>query len=144
MTMPTFPQFPAGLSDDTKLPFELWRVMNLVDGRRDLDSIARTLGIGVPMLQDLFSQVEAYLKAPAPASAPASQPGGPLTDAVIDEVGRCLVAAVGPMGEVMLDEALDELDDEASLPELLGTLMRDLGESAQNQFFQRLRQKGLA
>ena len=143
MTAPRFPQPPAGLTDDSTLPYGLWGVVNLVDGRRDSDTIARNLGISVPMVEDVLARASAYLNAPAPAprGAPASQT---LTDALLDEVTRCLVASVGPMGDVMVEEALDEVGDDASLAELVNALLPDMKEAAQAQFIQRLRQKGLA
>ncbi len=144
MTAPSFPRPPAGLTDTSKLPFGLWSVVELADGRRDVDTIARNVGISVPMVEEVLQRAEAYLNAPAAGAGRATPATQSLTDAVLDEVTRCLIASVGPMGDVMVDEALDEVGDDANLAELINALLQDMKEAAQAQFIQRLRQKGLA
>lgn len=158
MSAPSIPRWPEGLREDTPLPFRLWRVLNLVDGQRSLDELGRSLQLThadiVEALDTAARRLSCEPAAPAvraqpvapptPLAPAASSSSPPLNDAMIDAVSACLVATVGPMGDVLVEEALDDLPEHATLEQLLRALGSDMKEPALGQFAARLRLKGLA
>lgn len=156
MSAPSIPRWPDGLREDTPLPFRLWRVLNLVDGQRSLDDLGRALQLTHADIMEALDTATRRLagEAATPASAPVapaapvvtqvSRTSPPLIDALIDAVSACLVATIGPMGEVFIEEALDDLPEHATLEQLLRALGSDMKEPALGQFAARLRLKGLA
>ncbi|MDL2345886.1 hypothetical protein QOL99_17290, partial [Deinococcus sp. MIMF12] len=68
----------------------------------------------------------------------------PVTDEVLGAVTACVIAAVGPMGEFVVDDVLDELGDTPTLSALLSGLARQLGEAQMPVFVRHLRARDLA
>lgn len=143
MTAPTgAPGWPPHLTDDTLLPFALWRVLHHVDGVRDAAEVARRAGAGV-MGAGALDVPGAVAQAAAWASR-AAQRTQPVTQDSAQAVTACVIAVVGPMGEFMVDDVLDELGEGATLSALLSGLAAQLGEAQVQAFVRHLRTRGLA
>ncbi|WP_221088742.1 hypothetical protein [Deinococcus aquaedulcis] len=136
MTM-TAPHWPEGLTDATPLPFNVWRVMTHVDGARDVAEVARLSSLTVPDVQERLRAAAEWVKR-------ATQNHQQVSDEMADAVTACLTPVVGPMAAVMVDEALDDLDDKATLNNLLSHVARQLSPERVQQFARNLRARGLA
>ncbi|ADV67093.1 hypothetical protein [Deinococcus maricopensis] len=141
MTLTDYPNMPDGVTDDTALPFAMWRVIDQMNGKRSMDTIARSVAMSVPQVRDLIARA---IQLATAANATANNANARLTDELIEEVSACLVATVGPMGELLVDEALDNVGDNGTLSEFLNELAGSLQPPARAAFAQRLRSKGLA
>ncbi|MBZ9749281.1 hypothetical protein GO986_05280 [Deinococcus sp. HMF7620] len=133
----TAPTWPDGLTDQTPLPFNIWRVMTHVDGLRDLTEVARLAGMTVPDAQERLRTAGEWVKR-------ANQNHQQVSDDTADAVTACLTPVVGPMAAVMVDEALDDLGDGATLNALLSHVARQLTPERVQQFARNLRARGLA
>ncbi|GAA4003075.1 hypothetical protein GCM10022631_12400 [Deinococcus rubellus] len=114
--------WPSGVTDQTPLPFALWRV---------LDALARKPDALVddPRVQEALTLAEQY-------AARAQRQEQLVDDRLFVEVSAALMACVGPMGRVMVEDALDELPAPVRLSALLRTIAQEL-EDAQRQAFAR-------
>lgn len=129
--------WPAGLTDDTPLPFALWRVLHHVDGRRGAGEVARLAGVSPQDVPLLVSQAATW-------ASRAAQRSQPVTEAAAQAVTRCVIAVVGPMGEFLVDDVLDELGDGETLGTLLSRVAAQLSEAQVQAFVRHLRAGGLA
>lgn len=129
--------WPPGLTDGTALPFALWRVLHHVDGVQGASEVARLARVGP---QD----VAAALAQAAGWASRAAQRTQPVTDASAQAVTQCVIAVVGPMGEFMVDDVLDELDEGATLSALLSGVAAQLSAPQVQAFVGQLRARGLA
>lgn len=129
--------WPAGLTDDTPLPFALWRVMHHVDGRRGPEEVARLAGIPPQDVPPLVAQAATWANR-------AAQRTQPLTEAAAQAVTQCVIAVMGPMGEFVVDDVLDECGDGITLSTLLSKVAAQLSEAQVQAFVRQLRARGIA
>lgn len=138
MTSPGLvPVWPAALRDETPLPYSAWRVLNLVDGDRSVQDIARELNLGPEQVQDALTQAQAWTQR-------AVQRDQAITEATIASVTQCLMSVVGPVGEFIVDDVLEEAGDRATLSQVLGRIAPQLSEPHLHAFVRQLRARGLA
>lgn len=131
------PTWPAGLTDATPLPFALWRVLHHVDGVRSAAEVAELARVAPQDVGAALAQAAAW-------AARAAQRTQPVTDASAQAVTQCVIAVVGPMGEFMVDDVLDELGEAATLGALLSRVAAQLEETQVQAFVRQLRARGLA
>lgn len=136
MTPSDPPTWPPTLTDETPLPFAVWRVMNFVDGHNDLATIAQLAGVSIPEVQDALAKARQGAKQ-------ANQKSQKVSDALAHDVAQCVIAVQGPIGEFMVDDALDELGDAATLQQLLDKIMLQLSDSQKAAFVRNVRAKGI-
>lgn len=138
MTSPnTVPVWPAALKDETPLPYSAWRVLNLVDGDRSIQQIARELNQNTEQVVEALAQAQAWTHR-------AVQREQEVTEAMISTVSQCLMSVVGPMGEFIVDDALDNAGPQATLSQVLAQIAPQLSEAHLHAFVRQLRAKGLA
>lgn len=131
------PRWPASLKDETPLPFQAWRVMDQVNGQRSVAEIAQNLQLSSDQVSAAIEQAESWIQR-------AVQREQVVNEAMISTVSQCLMSVVGPMGEFMVDDALDEVGDHATLSQILSNIAGQLDESHLHAFVRQLRSKGLA
>lgn len=131
------PTWPAGLRDELPLPFVLWRVLHQIDGIRTAAEVAALARVNAPDVGAAVAQADAWVRR-------AAQRTQPVTDEVLDAVTACVIAAVGPMGEFVVDDVLDDLGGSPTLSALLSALARQLGEAQVPVFVRHLRARDLA
>ena len=131
------PRWPSGLRDDTPLPYAAWRVLDLVDGKRTLAQIAAQLDLAQEDVERALEQAQSWL-------GRALRREQPVTEAVLDNVTQALVSVVGPIGEFLIDDALDQVGEGATLSALLGAVALELDEAHLHQFVRQLRTRRLA
>lgn len=133
----TVPVWPSSLKDDTPLPFAAWRVLHWVDGRRSIREIAQQLGQSI-------EEVAAEMEVALDWAARMQQQSQVVTEDVIDTVTQTLMSVVGPMGEFIVDDVLDDIGEKATLSQLLAGIAPELDEQHLQTFARLLHAKGLA
>ena len=128
--------WPAGLSDATVLPFVYWRVMHLIDGRRSLGVVAAALNTTEEAVQQAVTEVKRWIQRMTVREQPMSSE---LQEAVTQQ----LMGIVGPMGRMMIDDALDDLPEQPTLSALLEALARQLGTQNAQTLLRQLRTRGI-
>ncbi|MEF2278029.1 hypothetical protein V3W47_06920 [Deinococcus sp. YIM 134068] len=136
-TLGTVPTWPPGLREETPLPFALWRVLHHVDGVRGVMEVARRAGVTVPDVVEAVAQAARW-------AGRASQRGQPVTEASARVVTACVTAILGPMGSFVVEDALDDLGDGATLGALLSAVAAQLSEAQVQAFVRHLRERGIA
>lgn len=131
------PRWPTGLRDDTPLPYSTWRVLDLVDGRRTLAQLSRELELSQEEVEQALEQAQSW-------TSRALRREQVVTEALLDHVTQALVSVIGPIGEFMVDDALDAVGEQPTLSALLGTIAPELDEAHLHQFVRQLRTRGLA
>ena len=131
------PTWPTGLKDDSPLPYALWRVVHHVNGRRSVEEVAQLAGIAPQDVAPALAQVATWANRAALRNQHVSR-------AQVDTVSQCLTTILGPMGEFMVDDAMDELGNRTTLGALLSNLAAQLTEPQVQAFVRQLRAKGLA
>ena len=120
--------WPQGVSDQTPLPFSMWR---------ELEALSNgTPNLSGPALQQLITLAEQY-------AVRAQRREQVVSAELIGEVSAALIASIGPMGQVMVEDALDELPAPVLLAALLRALGQELAERERQAFGQQLRERGL-
>ncbi len=138
MTSPnSAPVWPPALQDDTPLPFSAWRVLDLVDGDRTIAEIAREVRLSTEQVTEALAQAQAWTHR-------AVQREQEVTEAMISTVSQCLISVVGPMGEFIVDDALDDAGPHPTLSQVLGQIAPQLSEGHLHAFVRQLRARGLA
>ncbi|GGJ82967.1 hypothetical protein [Deinococcus aquiradiocola] len=132
-----YPAWPPGLTDQTPLPFMYWRVMHVVDGRRSIEKLSTTLGLKEPQLRQALTEVRNWLGRAAVREQP-------LTGELEKALRQALVSVVGPMGELMIDDALDDLPEQTTLSALVSSLNTQLSEPHSQALARILRSRGIA
>ncbi|GGM05430.1 hypothetical protein [Deinococcus aerophilus] len=130
-------RWPEGLSDTTALPFHVWRIMDLINGERSAEAVARLGNLSVTELQRHMEEAQRWISR-------ARQHEQPVTPELIRTVTQCLTLVVGPMAALMVDEALDEPGRQASVSALLSELAGQLSPEQLQAFARQLRERGLA
>ncbi|WP_424951395.1 hypothetical protein [Deinococcus sp.] len=132
-----YPAWPPGLTDHTPLPFGFWRMMHVTDGRRSPEKLAQTLGISEIQVRQILAEVRRWLDRAAVREQP-------LTQTLQDALRQALISVVGPMGELMIDDALDDLAERTTLSALLSSLNAQLSDSNSQTLARLLRNRGIA
>ncbi|MFC4637238.1 hypothetical protein [Deinococcus hohokamensis] len=127
--------WPEGLSDQTPLPFSLWKIVTHVDGARDSAEVARLAAVSEADVQTALLQSKQWVER-------ASAQRRPVTAALEAELTKVLVSVVGPMASLMMDDAMEELGDGATLTALLSTLAEELDPSQMEAFVRQVRARG--
>lgn len=130
------PRWPAALRDETPLPYVVWRVMDQVDGRRSVADIGRELGLSAQAVAQALAQANEWTQR-------AAQRTQALTPALQSSVEQCLLSVVGPIGEVVVEDALHEAGDSPSLEGLLSAIAEQLSEAQLHAFVRQLRARNL-
>lgn len=139
------------LSGNVMLPFTLWRVADLVDGRRSVGGIAGALNAPVAGVLGALEAVERELGVALTEAAAAPSAALPTADArptlggaaLQDALVTVMVDLMGPMGEVIVEDAVDDVGEDAPSAELIARIAQDLREPQRGAFLGRLRAKGL-
>ncbi|EYB68535.1 hypothetical protein DEIPH_ctg021orf0048 [Deinococcus phoenicis] len=131
------PSWPPGLTGDTPLPFAVWRVLHHVDGVRGVAEVAQLARTTPQEVAAAVAQATAW-------ASRATQRTQPVTDASAQAVTECVIAVVGPMGEFLVDDVLDELGGGATLSALLSRVAAQLSEAQVQAFVRHLRARGIA
>lgn len=131
------PRWPSGLRDETSLPYAAWRVLDLVDGKRTLAQIASQLELSQEDVERALEQAQSWTNR-------ALRREQPVTEAVLGNVTQALVSVVGPIGEFLIDDALEQVGEGATLSALLGAVAPELDETHLHQFVRQLRARRLA
>ncbi len=136
--------WPAGVTDQTPLPFNLWRI---------LDALAARSAVGVGQALSSRSAAEAQLLSEAKiqeALSAAEQYAARiqrqeqvLSDQLISEVGAALMACIGPMGQMLVEEALEELPSPPRLADFVRWLGAELEDTQRQMFGRQLRARGI-
>lgn len=129
--------WPRLLEDTTPLPYAVWRVLNLVDGRRDVDELAALARLSPPEVQQRLDEAQRWLSR-------AAQREQRVTPESAQEVTQCLTSVVGPVASLMVDEVLDDLGPQATMSALLAGLAEQLSPDRLQVFARSLRDRGLA
>ena len=132
-----YPAWPPGLTDATPLPYAFWRVMHVTDGRRSIDKLAGALGLPEPQVRQIQTDVRRWLERAAVREQP-------LSEAAEQALRQALISVMGPMGELMIDDALDDLPEHAPLSALLASLNSQLSDAHSQTLARLLRSKGIA
>jgi hypothetical protein len=132
-----YPAWPPGLTDGTPLPYAFWRVMHVTDGRRSIDKLAAALGVPEPQVRQIQQDVRRWLERAAVREQP-------LSEAAEQALRQALISVMGPMGELMIDDALDDLPEHAPLSALLASLNSQLSDAHSQTLARLLRSKGIA
>lgn len=125
--------WPSGLTDQTPLPFALWHI---------LDAAASEPNSGLGALPSDAKVQEALLLAEQYAGR-AQRQEQPLSQALIEQVGGALAACVGPIGQIMIEDALDELPEPVRLSALLRAIGAELEDAQRQMFGRQLRTRGI-
>ena len=132
-----YPAWPPGLTDHTALPYEFWRIMHVTDGRRSIERVAQAIGGTEAQIRRALTEVRRWLER-------ASVREQPLTAETQEALRQALNSVVGPMGELMIDDALDDLPEDTALSALLGSLNTQLSEAHRQTLARLLRTRGIA
>lgn len=127
--------WPEGLSDQTALPFSLWKIVTHVDGARDSAEVARLAAVSEADVQTALIQSRQWIER-------ASAQRRPVTAALEAELTKVLVGVVGPMASLMMDDAVEELGEGATLTALLSTLAEELDAGQMEAFVRQIRARG--
>lgn len=131
------PKWPEHLKDETPLPYAVWRLVDQMDGKRTVAEIMSHTGTSLDEVAHALEQVESWVSR-------AMKREQVVTEPVIDAVSQCLMSVVGPMGEFMVDDALEDVGKNATLSQLLANLANQIEEQHLHAFVRQLRNKGLS
>lgn len=131
------PRWPQHLKDETPLPYSVWHIVNRIDGKQTVGEIMALTGASLDEVTKALEQVENWVSRAVKREQVVTEP-------IIDSVSQCLMSVVGPMGEFMVEDSLDEVGSEATLSQLLASLANQLEEQHLHAFVRQLRSKGLA
>ena len=129
------------------LPFALWPVADLIDGQRTVSAMANTLSLSVATVLSALGTIERELGVTLtdrPVASVAAAPTGMTAADAFDIVVETAVNLVGPMGEVIAEDAIDDIGETASAVDLAYRVAQDLREPQRSTFLARVRAKGIA
>ncbi|ACO46425.1 hypothetical protein DEDE109153_00125 [Deinococcus deserti] len=128
-------RWPEGLTDQTPLPYGLWKIMTHVDGVRDSVQVARMADVSDADVLAAVQQSQQWIE-----RATAQQ--RPVSAALEAELTKILVSVVGPMATLMMDDAMEDLGEGATLTAVLSALANELDPSQMDAFVRQVRAKG--
>ncbi len=120
--------WPSGVTDQTPLPFALWRVLDAVSSGQGNPGDAR--------VQEALALAEQY-------AGRAQRQEQPLSEELIEQVSGALMACLGPMGRMIIEDALDELPEPVRLSALLRAVGAELEDDQRQMFGRQLRTRGI-
>ncbi|MFC6590608.1 hypothetical protein ACFP81_11555 [Deinococcus lacus] len=129
-------RWPEGLSDQTALPYSLWKVLDLVDGNRSAMTISTLSGYTPEQVLEALARAQQWAQRD-------QQLRRVVTPDVAAEVTDCLRAVMGPIANIIVEEALDELEPEPAVNTLLVRISGELSPQHLQSFAQLLQQRGL-
>ncbi|AFZ68609.1 hypothetical protein [Deinococcus peraridilitoris] len=141
---------PTPLQEDTMLPFALWRVADLINGEHSVAVMASQLGMAVGDVQSALKAIEQHLglalAAVGDRATPVESTSAPLLSGedLFDLVSKTAVELIGPVGEVIVEDAIDELGEDVGAADLILRVAQDLREPQRSAFLGRIRAKGLS
>lgn len=127
--------WPEGVQDSTALPFAVWQVLDTLSAHSP-EETARLLGL-TPQ------QVEQAVQYAGRAAQRQQRQQQPLNQDLTREVSQALMSCVGPIGSIMVEDALEELPRGARLGQLLRALAGDLAPEQQQNFLRQLESRNL-
>lgn len=128
---------PPELTNETVLPFSVWRILDLIDGQRSIDQIALLLGISSEQANKQIDAIFQLLERLEKQSQV-------LDEATIERVAKTLMKVLGPWGQFAVEDALNALGDSPTLAQLLNQLInKDMTEKDRPEVLAELRNEGL-
>lgn len=127
--------WPEGLSDQTPLPYGVWKIMTHVNGERDSVQVAR---MAVVSDIDVLTAVQHSRQWVERATAQQR----PVSASLEAELTKILVSVVGPMATLMMDDAMEDLGEAATLSALLSALASELDATQMDAFVRQVRARG--
>lgn len=127
--------WPEGLTDQTPLPYGVWKIMTHVNGERDSAQVARMAAVSDADVLTAVQQSQQWVE-----RATAQQ--RPVSAALEAELTKILVSVVGPMATLMMDDAMEDLGEAATLSALLSALASELDTSQMDAFVRQVRARG--
>lgn len=138
--------WPSGVTDQTPLPFTLWRILDAVAVRNTSNGIGQALQAGAQAairslpsdakIQEALVQAEQYANR-------AQRQEQVLTEQLISEVTTALVTCIGPMGQILVEDAIDSLPEPLRLSAFLRSLALELEDTQRQVFANQLRERGI-
>lgn len=135
MTQPL--AWPEGLHDDTPLPYHTWKVLDVVDGHLSAAEVARLAGVSE-------GEVMAALDEAASRAASHARLLRPVDEELQLLITRQLGQLIGPIADVLVDEAMEDLGPQPKAGLLFQRLSQELEPQQRGAFAQRMREQGLA
>ncbi len=127
--------WPAGVNENTPLPYAVWQVLDTLAHHSPADT-AKMLNLTPEQVQ----QAVAFASEMGQRQERQEQV---LNRQLIHDVSQALMAVVGPIGSIMVDDSLDELPQNPRMGQLLRQLSTELADNQRQAFFRQLQTKGL-
>lgn len=127
--------WPPGVSDSTPLPYAVWQVLDTLAHHSPEDT-ARHLGLSA-------AQIQQAIQMATEMGQRQERQERVLSRELIHEISQALMAVVGPIGSIMVEDAVDELPQQARLGQLLRALNPELQDSQRQAFFRQLQSRSL-
>jgi hypothetical protein len=125
--------WPQGVTDQTPLPFSIWRIL---DALANSSLSSAPSGTSDEQVRSAIALAEQY-------ATRAQRQDQSVDENTVREVMAALVASIGPMGEVMVEDAMEDLPAPIRLSALLRELGQDLQDAQRQVFGRHLRARGL-
>lgn len=127
--------WPEGVNENTPLPFAVWQVLDTLS-RHNAAETAQMLGLNVQQVQQAVSMASEM-------GQRQERQERPLSRELVHEVSQALMTCVGPIGSIMVEDAVDELPQNARMGQLLRALTPELQENQRQAFFRQLQSRQL-
>jgi hypothetical protein len=141
-------RLPAPVTAETLLPYSLWRVVALIDGQRTAAEVASTLGTPITNVTNALRDLERELGVTpvTPVTAPATDTSSVTLapDDAMDLLVAITVEVMGPMGEVIVEDVIDELGEDTPFMVMAERIASELREPQRSAFIAKVRSKGLS
>lgn len=110
------------LETTVEIPIAAAGLLSVLDGRRSLEQAARTIGVPLERVLEIGADV-VRLGLAAPLSAPRVAPG------FLTELTARVVRILGPVGEIIVEDALEDLGLNTELPfEVVNDLLKAISD----------------
>jgi hypothetical protein len=141
-------RLPAPVTAETLLPYSLWRVVALIDGQRTAAEVASTLGTPITNVTNALRDLERELGVTpvTPDTSPATDTSSVTLapDDAMDLLVAITVEVMGPMGEVIVEDVIDELGEDTPFMVMAERIASELREPQRSAFIAKVRSKGLS
>lgn len=141
-------RLPAPVTAETLLPYSLWRVVALIDGQRTAAEVASTLGTPITNVTNALRDLERELGVTGvtPVTSPETDTSSVTLapDDVMDLLVAITVEVMGPMGEVIVEDVIDELGEDTPFMVMAERIASELREPQRSAFIAKVRSKGLS
>lgn len=104
---------------------------------RDAAEVARLAGVSAPELRRQLREAQQWVNR-------AQDRQRPVTEQALRAITLCLTQVIGPVAELMVEDALEDLGESATASALLSGLAAELTPEQVGCFTQHLRAQGLA